>query len=280
MPKGSRLSFNPEAGTDRAFVRCGFAPRAASVTALLIASTALTAIAFVPSAHAGTPQWLGTASSDWFANGNWSGSPSAVPSAADVSTTIDTTAPNTTVINGAAAATQQLVVGNSGNGNLAITNGGSLGSTNSDLGFFGGSSGTVTVSGSGSSWAVGTSLWVGYNGTGTVQVLQGGVTHADTFSLGVISGSHGAATVDGVGSILSANSKYKCHRRGWRRRQTDRVRWRAGPYLDCGDRKWRRFAGRGGGDWRRIISGREQFLCDRRSRHGLPDGGEWRRGVL
>ena len=206
MPKGSRLSFNPEAGTDRAFVRCGFAPRAASVTALLIASTALTAIAFVPSAHAGTPQWLGTASSDWFANGNWSGSPSAVPSAADVSTTIDTTAPNTTVINGAAAATQQLVVGNSGNGNLAITNGGSLGSTNSDLGFFGGSSGTVTVSGSGSSWAVGTSLWVGYNGTGTVQVLQGGVTHADTFSLGVISGSHGAATVDGVGSILSANT--------------------------------------------------------------------------
>ncbi|MDA9494413.1 hypothetical protein XI08_36145 [Bradyrhizobium sp. CCBAU 11361] len=152
---------------DRALARSGFASRAASLMALLVASTALTAIALAPSAHAGTPQWLGTASSNWFIAGNWSGSPPSVPSAADISTTIDTTTPNTAVINGGAAATQQLVIGNSGNGNLAITNGGGLTTSGFGyLGFFANSTGTVSVDGAGSNWDISSGLTVGHSGTG------------------------------------------------------------------------------------------------------------------
>ena len=70
MPTAPHLSFSRDADGDMkpALVRSGFASRATSLMALLIGSTALTGVALslVGPAHAGTPQWLGTASSDWF----------------------------------------------------------------------------------------------------------------------------------------------------------------------------------------------------------------------
>src|SRR5207244_318228 len=88
--------------------------RSTSLAALLISTSALTGFALVPSAQAGTPQWLGTVSSDWFAAGNWS--PAAVPTAADSSVTIDTTTPNPTVISGATANAPQIFIGAAGSG--------------------------------------------------------------------------------------------------------------------------------------------------------------------
>ncbi|WP_049823254.1 autotransporter domain-containing protein [Bradyrhizobium sp. WSM2254] len=176
--------------------------------ALLVASTALTATALAPSAHAGTPQWLGTASSNWFIAGNWSGSPPSVPSAADISTTIDTTTPNTAVINGGAAATQQLVIGNSGNGNLAITNGGGLTTSGFGyLGFFANSTGTVSVDGAGSNWDISSGLTVGHSGTGALTITHGGlVTSTGAINIGANAGATGSVLVDGAGSALGLNS--------------------------------------------------------------------------
>jgi len=146
MPKGPRLSFNPEAGPDRTVVRGGFAPRAASLTALLIGSTALTGVALslVGPANAGSPVWLGTVSNNWFTTGNWN--PSAVPNATDT-VTIDTTSPNAAVINGATAAAQQTFVGAASSGNLAIVGGGILNDAYGYIGYLQNSNGSVSVSG-------------------------------------------------------------------------------------------------------------------------------------
>ena len=204
MPKGPRLSFNPEAGMDRAFARGGFAPRAASLTALLIASTALTAIAFVPSAHAGTPQWLGTASSNWFTQGNWS--PAGVPNAAD-NVTVDTTSPHATVINGGTAAGAQVIVGNAGNGNLAITNGGGL--TTSGFGYLGfsaNSTGTVSVDGTGSLWTSSSGLVVGSSGSGTLTITNGGAVSSFSGLIGSFAGGTGTVTVSGSGSTWAVGT--------------------------------------------------------------------------
>ena len=204
MPKGPRLSFNPEAGMDRAFARGGFAPRAASLTALLIASTALTAIAFVPSANAGTPQWLGTASSNWFTQGNWS--PAGVPNAAD-NVTVDTTSPHATVINGGTAAGAQVIVGNAGNGNLAITNGGGL--TTSGFGYLGfsaNSTGTVSVDGTGSLWTSSSGLVVGSSGSGTLTITNGGAVSSFSGLIGSFAGGTGTVTVSGSGSTWAVGT--------------------------------------------------------------------------
>jgi T5SS/PEP-CTERM-associated repeat protein len=168
MPKGPNLSFNPDAGMNRAVARSSFVSRAAALMALLIGSTALTGVVLSPT-HAATPQWLGTVSSNWFAAGNWN-NPSAVPNAAD-NVTIDTTSPHATVINGGAATGQQMIVGNAGNGNLAITNGGGLAISGFGyLGFSANSIGTASVDGAGSNWTGAAGLVVGSAGSGTLTI--------------------------------------------------------------------------------------------------------------
>lgn len=196
MPKGLRFSFSSEAGLVRVFVRA--APRMPSLTALLIGSTALTAVALAPAAHAGTPSWVGNLSTDWFTAGNWS--PAAVPTLAD-DVTVDATSPHTTVINGGTAASQLLFVGAIGSGNLAITNGGSLTSSGLGyIGFFANGAGTVSVDGTGSIWNNTAGLKIGNLGTGTLTVTHGGTVSAVNTSVGSGAGGSGTVTVTGAGS--------------------------------------------------------------------------------
>ena len=103
---------------------------------------------------------------------------------------------------GGSVTTQDLVVGQSGVGALAVQNGGTL--TDFGGGFVGdlpGSQGTVTVSGAGSTWTNAGTIQVGGLGTGTVTIQNGGtVNSGGGVSIGLEPGSTGAVTVTGPGS--------------------------------------------------------------------------------
>ncbi len=72
------------------------------------------------------------------------------------------------------------------------------------IGYNAGSSGLVTVNGTGSTWTNGSSLYVGDYGTGNLSITNGGsVTNSSFYSVNFIgynSGSSGTVTVDGAGS--------------------------------------------------------------------------------
>ena len=146
--------------------------------ALWLACTALTVVA-APTAHAQTV-WDGSSSTDWFTAANWSaGVPTSV-----IDTTMDTTAPNPTVISGGAAASRM-----TGIGNAAAT------------------SGQVTVTGVGASWTVSNTFNVGGSGNGALIVQNGGQMRGGATVGGATvacrhPGSTGTVTVTGVGSLL------------------------------------------------------------------------------
>jgi len=129
-----------------------------------------------------------------------------------------------------------MTVGNQGTGTLDITHGGTVNTTGwgTQVGGAAGSSGTVTVDGTGSTWTNSGDLLVGWAGTGSLAVSNGGAlsTHVLTvggdFSSGVgqgtlaisnggtvnsfdglignSSGSTGKATVDGAGSVWNIST--------------------------------------------------------------------------
>ena len=199
--------------------------------ALSLACTALTVVA-APTAHAQTV-WDGSSSTDWFTAANWSaGVPISV-----IDTTMDTTAPNPTVISGGAAASRMTGIGNaaatsgqvtvtgvgaswtvsntfnvggSGNGALIVQNGGQMrgGATvgGATVAANPGSTGTVTVTGVGCYFEPRARLVVGAAGNGALIVSNGGQVAA--YSAGDVAyfaGSTGNVTVDGLGSRFDAS---------------------------------------------------------------------------
>jgi T5SS/PEP-CTERM-associated repeat protein len=72
------------------------------------------------------------------------------------------------------ASSDELCVGNSGNGTLSITDGGTASSGSSYIGSGMGSTGLATVSGIGSTWANSADLYVGNSGNGTLSIGNGG----------------------------------------------------------------------------------------------------------
>ncbi|MBN1396386.1 MAG: hypothetical protein JW959_15280 [Pirellulales bacterium] len=102
-----------------------------------------------------------------------------------------------------------VIVGNSGSGELNITNGGTLGTNEigsysgklSAVGFNAGSVGVATIEGPGSSWTEYSSFYVGYNGSGTLNILNGGHVYCDTGAyIGYNADSTGTVTVNGSNS--------------------------------------------------------------------------------
>lgn len=170
--------------------------RARGYAALLLTGTALAGMPLSSSAQAQT--WNGTVSTDWFTTGNWS--TNAVPTSA-APVTIDTTSPHATVIGTSAATSGSVDVGQSLTGALTISGGGSLNALGSvHLGLNTGASGTVTVTGAGSSLTESGTLEVGYLGTGVLRVQNGAAVQADSATVGFV--GNGLATVDGAGSSL------------------------------------------------------------------------------
>ncbi len=106
----------------------------------------------------------------------------------------------------------QLTVGNSGSGVLNINSGGVMSTTGgATLGFQSGSTGSVTVTGSGSTWNNTGPVLVGWNGNGTLTISNGGAVtsagalHGSAFVVAEPVGSTGSVSVSGSGSTLTNN---------------------------------------------------------------------------
>src|SRR5690606_26063502 len=115
---------------------------------------------------------------------------------------IDTLTPNPAVISGGNAFTNWLLVGQLGQGQLTISNGGTLTSVQSRIGNNLGVAGAVTVSGAGSTWNSGFDFLIGVDGSGSLTVADGGTVNSTGRSrMGFSAGAQGDVTVTGAGSI-------------------------------------------------------------------------------
>ncbi len=87
-------------------------------------------------------------------------------------------------------------------GTLTIADGLSLGSYFGELGYHAGSTGTATISGSGSHWSILRTLNVGNSGDGTLRIENGGFVYSIRSNVGFLGDSTGTVTVTGAGSRL------------------------------------------------------------------------------
>ena len=95
---------------------------------------------------------------------------------------------------------RHLCVGDGAKGTLEILGGARMYNASGSVGRETGSSGEVTVSGSGSTWDNDGSLRLGHEGEGTLEVLDGGQVSSDGSYLAHQSGSSGTVSVTGAGS--------------------------------------------------------------------------------
>ena len=96
-------------------------------------------------------------------------------------------------------------IGAAGTGTLTINAGAvSSASGSAYLGSLAGGQGTATISGAGSGWALGGTLFAGYASQGTVNVSAGATVSAGTVVVGSSAGSIGQFVVDGAGSQLTS----------------------------------------------------------------------------
>lgn len=96
-----------------------------------------------------------------------------------------------------------LTIGSSGTGTLDISNGATVSDSLGTLGFMGGSSGTVTVDGTGSIWTNSGELYVGSSGTGALTISNGGTVSDTNAYIAWNFGTTATAVVDGPGSTWS-----------------------------------------------------------------------------
>ena len=93
-----------------------------------------------------------------------------------------------------------LTIGDTGAGTLIIENGAIVSNTDGYIGFGSGSTGEVTVSGTGSTWTNNGRLYVGQQGNGILRITDGGIVTSTTGIVGGSVGSTGFAEVSGIGS--------------------------------------------------------------------------------
>ena len=157
-----------------------------------------------PSAWAAELMWVNTTTGDWFTGGNWSST--TVPLITDNVNRIDNG--GTAQVQVAGAVANNVTIGYSNTGNLAISADGTLNSAGAVLmGREVGSVGIATVDGTGSSWDAALNFTVGRSGTGTLTVSNGGSASSVTgFVFGSLAGSTGTASVTGAGSSLTVSN--------------------------------------------------------------------------
>ncbi len=133
----------------------------------------------------------------------FSGAAATIGDAAGSSGTLNVNA-GTFSISGSSTTDDELIVGNHGTGALNVNTGAAVTLTgpNGDtvLGKYALSSGTATVSGSGSTWSAGSNLTIGSGGGGALSVAGGGHVASHWGYIGYGAGSSGTATVDGIGA--------------------------------------------------------------------------------
>jgi T5SS/PEP-CTERM-associated repeat protein len=94
-------------------------------------------------------------------------------------------------------------IGNTSNGALTVNGGSSIAAYRGYIGNNANSSGSVTITGSGSTWTVDREIYNGYGGTGVMNITNGGVVGSRAAYFGYNTGSNGRANVDGSGSALN-----------------------------------------------------------------------------
>ncbi|MGD8786996.1 MAG: autotransporter domain-containing protein [Phycisphaerales bacterium] len=92
-------------------------------------------------------------------------------------------------------------IGYSGEGDMKISDGGSVSNLYSYLGYFSGSKGEVTVSGPNAVWNTLNHLYVGFQGEGEVIISDGGKITSSEGYIGVYDSSTGSVTVTGADSL-------------------------------------------------------------------------------
>ena len=92
-------------------------------------------------------------------------------------------------------------VGYSGLGTLVVNDDSDLYSRYGYIGRYSGSTGEVTIDGTGSTWTNGSNLYVGYSGNGTLDITGAAVVSNPSGYIGYHDGSTGAVTVTGAGSM-------------------------------------------------------------------------------
>ncbi|AEV37819.1 protein containing Outer membrane autotransporter barrel domain [Pseudovibrio sp. FO-BEG1] len=95
---------------------------------------------------------------------------------------------------------EDLYIGEHGEGTLTISNGGAVSDVNGFIANSSGSIGTVEVTGTGSTWSNSSTLYVGEDGDGTVAVSDGGAVSSRNGYIGDNNGSTGSVEVTGIGS--------------------------------------------------------------------------------
>ncbi|MCB4802532.1 T5SS/PEP-CTERM-associated repeat protein/autotransporter-associated beta strand protein [Methylobacterium brachiatum] len=94
----------------------------------------------------------------------------------------------------------------SSGGTLTIAEGGRLSNSDGFVGHDTGSSGTMTVTGTGSTWTNRAGLVVGFGGTGTLAIQGGGQVSNRNGTIGYFATSSGTVTVTGTGSTWTNNN--------------------------------------------------------------------------
>ena len=210
--------------------RAGVA-RATSLLSLFSATALLCTTALVSPGSAANVSWTGAADGNWFNASNWS--TNAVPGVND-NAMVGMNVVGAAVLAAGATSLTQLIVGNNfagaltiqAGGSLAVSSvatiggglnagasgvltlqgGGSLTSNAASIGYIAGSTGTATVTGTGSIWQLG-SLRLGQSGSGSLTISDGGqVLQTGGGFISTNSSAVGIATVTGVGSAWSVGS--------------------------------------------------------------------------
>jgi len=155
--------------------------RSVSVLVLAVAAMARPSVA---------DEWTGAFSDVWHSAANWD--TNTVPTGS-TSVFINTEGAGWPVINGANAYAEVVRIGvSAAGGSLSIYNAGTLTSLSADIGL--NDTGSATVSGAGSLWAVATYMELGFVGSGTLTIQSGGaVTSQDGY---LSNRAAGSGTVD------------------------------------------------------------------------------------
>ncbi|MCX8475870.1 MAG: autotransporter-associated beta strand repeat-containing protein [Sphingomonas sp.] len=124
-------------------------------------------------------------------------------------------ASGTLIVDGGSWTDQGLYVGQYGQGTMEVTGGGTVDSYYGHIGRQLGSTGTVTVSGAGSTWTTHTSatsvgLYIGNQGTGTLAVSSGGAVSTADVHIGSAASGSGTLTV-GTGGSFGSGRTYVGH---------------------------------------------------------------------
>ena len=95
---------------------------------------------------------------------------------------------------------EDLYIGEHGEGTLTISNGGAVSNKEGHIGYNPSSTGSVEVIGAGSTWNNSSRLYVGRGGEGILTVSDGGAVSSTHGTIGYNSGSIGSVEVTGIGS--------------------------------------------------------------------------------